>query len=555
MPQAVNQFSGIFISYRRDDSAGHTGRLFDRLAEHFGEDQLFMDIDHIEPGEDFVQVIEDAVGSCEILLAVIGRQWLLSTGGAGRRLDNPNDFVRLELGAALQRNIRVIPVLVQGATMPAPRDLPDELAPLTRRQAIELSDQRWRHDIDRLMATLEKVLAERAGARRKLAQEEEGRRRLAQEEEEERQRLAAEEQHRQQAEAQQKREAEDSRKRDGAAALAAVASAVSEQRQRAVTARREAEESERKRLETERQARDRAAVAKPAALPTKQRLFDDWHRLAVAATCIVLAGVGTVVWLMATGGGQVTNVNGNSQLADAWKALGGNKGQGSNSGVPEGMVYVPGGDFTIGRNDGTAYERPAHTVELEPFFIDALEVTCGDYEKFVKEKGHKAPPGWKDGACPPGASRKPVTGVNWHDADGFCRARGKRLPTEVQWETAARGPDGWRYPWGNDWRVGAANAGRVSNDVVEVGSYPDGASRFGALDMVGNAWEWTEDDMKAYPGGKLPARASAGRKVIRGCFYGCDKDHATATYRQGWSPAAADDYRKTGFRCAKDAAR
>ena len=91
----------IFISYRRDDSAGYAGRLFDNLSAHFGKDQIFMDIDRIEPGEDFVQVIETAVGSCDVLIALIGRHWLTVTDGTVRRLDNPNDFVRLEIAAAL----------------------------------------------------------------------------------------------------------------------------------------------------------------------------------------------------------------------------------------------------------------------------------------------------------------------------------------------------------------------------------------------------------------------------------------------------------------------
>src|SRR6185503_17696674 len=98
MPQfAAKTFSGIFVSYRRDDSSGHAGRLSDKLVNHFGEDQIFIDIDTIQPGEDFVQVIENAVSSCEILIAVIGQRWLSSTDGVSRRLDNPNDFVRLEI--------------------------------------------------------------------------------------------------------------------------------------------------------------------------------------------------------------------------------------------------------------------------------------------------------------------------------------------------------------------------------------------------------------------------------------------------------------------------
>jgi flagellar biosynthesis GTPase FlhF len=165
MPDSpVKPFSGIFVSYRRDDSSGHAGRLFDKVIDHFGKDRIFMDIDTIEPGEDFVTVIEDAVGSCEILIAIIGRNWLSDTGRNTGRLDNPNDFVRLEIATALSRDIRVIPVLVQRASMPKPQDLPDDLAKLTRRNAVELSDLRWQTDVDQLIGVLERVLVKREEA-------------------------------------------------------------------------------------------------------------------------------------------------------------------------------------------------------------------------------------------------------------------------------------------------------------------------------------------------------------------------------------------------------
>src|ERR1043165_1274435 len=224
MPQPAKQFSGIFISYRRDDSAGHAGRLLDRLTAHFGDDQIFMDIDHIEPGEDFVRVIEEAVGSCEILIALSGRSWLTSRDETGRRLDNPNDFIHLEVAAALAREVRVIPVLVQGAQMPRPPDLPEDLLPLARRHALELSDLRWNHDVDQLISALEKVLARQREARRIAAEEEVKRReaeaqRLA--EESERLERAAAEAERQKREAEEaerrRREAEEAERRRGAA--------------------------------------------------------------------------------------------------------------------------------------------------------------------------------------------------------------------------------------------------------------------------------------------------------------------------------------------------
>jgi biotin carboxyl carrier protein len=146
----------IFMCYRRQDSGGQAGRLYDRLAERFGEDQVFMDIDRIEPGQDFVEVIEKAVGSCWLTLVVIGRDWLTLTDAEGRRrLDAPEDYVRLEIAAALARDIVVIPVLVQDARVPRSTDLPAAIAKLSRRQTVELRDTRWREDVGRLLKVLE----------------------------------------------------------------------------------------------------------------------------------------------------------------------------------------------------------------------------------------------------------------------------------------------------------------------------------------------------------------------------------------------------------------
>jgi len=147
----------IFISYRREDSAGHAGRLFDVLRAKI--DGVFMDVTGIEAGVDYVEAIERAVGSCDLLLVVIGREWLACANARGRRrLDDPNDFVRLETAAALERNIRVIPVLVEGAEMPGVEELPGPLKPLARRQALELRDTRWEADVEHLVSVVRRVL-------------------------------------------------------------------------------------------------------------------------------------------------------------------------------------------------------------------------------------------------------------------------------------------------------------------------------------------------------------------------------------------------------------
>lgn len=151
----------IFVSYRREDTAYPAGWLVDRLTEHFGSGQVFKDVDSIELGDDFVEAISAAVGSCDVLLALIGDEWLTVTGDDGRRrLDDPADFVRVEIEAALRRDVRVIPILVDGARMPRAEQLPASLAGLQRRQALELSPNRFDYDTSRLVKVLDATLAE-----------------------------------------------------------------------------------------------------------------------------------------------------------------------------------------------------------------------------------------------------------------------------------------------------------------------------------------------------------------------------------------------------------
>jgi hypothetical protein len=146
----------IFISYRRQDSADVTGRIYDRLIQRFDRKQVFKDVDSIPLGVDFRAHLGDVVGRCSIVLAVIGPQWLSAAGPTGRRLDDIGDFVRIEIEAALARNISVIPVLVGGVELPAEMDLPASLAALTYRNGIAVRpDPDFHRDMDRLIAGLE----------------------------------------------------------------------------------------------------------------------------------------------------------------------------------------------------------------------------------------------------------------------------------------------------------------------------------------------------------------------------------------------------------------
>jgi formylglycine-generating enzyme required for sulfatase activity len=216
------------------------------------------------------------------------------------------------------------------------------------------------------------------------------------------------------------------------------------------------------------------------------------------------------------------------------------------------MVLVPGGAYTIGRDDGDAIARPARAVTLSPFFIDRTEVTNAEYKKFIDATGHAAPSDWKDGSYPEGRDNWPVTNVSWQDASDYADWIGKRLPTEAEWEAAARGTDKRIYPWGNDWRPGLANA--ETQGITEVGQYKEGASPSGALDMIGNVWEWTADQFELYPGSTaaLPATKKPGVTyyVIRGGAFDGNKGN-DATRRGFLEPDQG--YPKTGFRLVKDA--
>lgn len=153
---------GVFLSYRREDAASYAGRLYDGLAQHFGAEQVFMDIDATGPGKAFVERIEEAFGSADALIVVIGRQWVNATDSTGRRrLDDPRDFVRLEIEQALHQGISVIPLLVGGARMPSAGELPPSLAPVAALQPLEIGDPEWTHGVERLSVALSRLSADR----------------------------------------------------------------------------------------------------------------------------------------------------------------------------------------------------------------------------------------------------------------------------------------------------------------------------------------------------------------------------------------------------------
>jgi hypothetical protein len=151
--------AGIFISYRRDESRHAAGRLAEDLSQTFGADHIFRDVEGIELGVEFAKSLEKALAACSVMLVLIGPQWLNMTDHkrGGRRLEQPDDWIRQEIATALKRDVRVVPVLLEGATLPEASELPEDIRSLVGRQAMELSDARWRGDLQRLVDALAKL--------------------------------------------------------------------------------------------------------------------------------------------------------------------------------------------------------------------------------------------------------------------------------------------------------------------------------------------------------------------------------------------------------------
>lgn len=224
---------------------------------------------------------------------------------------------------------------------------------------------------------------------------------------------------------------------------------------------------------------------------------------------------------------------------------------------PESMVMVPAGWFTMGEEDGPAASQPQRRVYLDAFRIDQTEVTNSAFAEFVAEVGYEAR-GW-DRELADQRPDEPVVGVLWRDAAAYCRWAGKRLPSEAEWEKAARGADGWRYPWGDAWSLGRANTLESGHGgVVPVGSFPTGASPYGVLDMAGNVAEWVADYFDPDYYRVAPDHNPTGPQqvldhVLRGGSWASPREQAQAFFRN--SSHSARPNPRVGFRCVSPLAR
>ncbi len=610
----------ILINYRRVDSLGSAGRIYDRLAEHFSHKQVFMDVDAIEPGADFVEVIERAVTDCDAFVAVIGSDWVTVTDDEGqRRLDNPDDFVRLEIAAALKRGIRVIPVLVEGAAMPRSIDLPDELKPLVRRNAIEISHTRFNIDAERLIRAIERVF-EQMDDKRKAAGEAEG--------------VAAEKAKRiPKTDTDPKNIIDTEQRQPSDGEAEAIGSLVVRQGSQVgriyslyagvnVIGREEGQvivlddtlislrhaqifaqagqfalqdlgstngtyaNGERITASYSLKEGDSVGVgntllvfrpkalnehdkASQVAVPESSSVWwikiPNWAKIGCGGVALIVVialacwgcnallryfaefvpVASTVVGQLATDTALPTTAT-QTALPMATKippptdtALPSPTITPTETlavlldlitddyGVP--MALVPAGSIELGLDSDIALaecvkffggdcpdwytdEAPAHTVTLDNFYIDQYEVTNVRYFDCVNA-----------GECDPpleyGSNTRdsyygdtlyddfPVIHVSWVSANTYCEWRGARLPTEDEWEKAARGGlEGKLYPWGDDevdgsranfcdincsfdWAHSDFNDGY--EDTAPVGYFPP--NDYSLYDMAGNVWEWVAD--------------------------------------------------------------
>jgi formylglycine-generating enzyme required for sulfatase activity/tRNA A-37 threonylcarbamoyl transferase component Bud32 len=241
------------------------------------------------------------------------------------------------------------------------------------------------------------------------------------------------------------------------------------------------------------------------------------------------------------------------------------------------MIYVPAGDFEMGSTNGESDEEPVHTVYLDTFWIDRTEVTNSMFQAFVDATGYKTDAekdgasyvimdgSWEDtagvdwqhpqgsGSSLSGLGNHPVVHVSWNDASAYCEWAGKRLPSEPEWEKAARGTDGRTYPWGESINSSLANYKMDVGGTAEVGSYPDGTSPYGALDLAGNVWEWAQDwygenYYSSSPDSNPSGPSSGDYRVLRGGSWSADEDRARSAERSTLVPNVTSS--DSGFRCA-----
>ena len=557
-----------------------------------------MDVDTIEAGVDFVDVLQNAVRSCDVLVALIGRSWLNIKDETGKhRLDNPEDFVRVEIAAALSRNIRVIPVLVDGVPMPRSPELPGNLKPLARRNALEVNHQSFNADAYRLIEQLNLALKAAEDYRvleaRKLLEERERKEREAHEAKERKER--------------ENRALEEKARKDKEVLEKARKNRIVREKKETKEIERQQEIAERiKKVVSGRGKiplfigggivilfllsylfRETLVPILPVTpvetttglpLPSATTMEINTNNIAIASsTPTEFMATPTETYIasssISVGSILISNIDGMR------------------------MVYVPAGEFKMGKIGGTSIPQQ-HILYLNAFWIDQTEVTNAMFTKFIEDTNYVTDieqvgesyaylgnsyslisgANWEHPSGPNSnilsIMEHPVVQVSWNDARAYCEWANRRLPTEAEWEKAASWDEEKQlkndYPWGNafdgtilnfcdkncliDWSSNDKNVNDGFAETAPVGSYLAGASYYGALDMAGNVSEWVSSLYEDYPYDATDGREdmnSLNVRVLRGGSWSEDSVLTRSTYRSSFTPTDANNF--IGIRCALDA--
>jgi formylglycine-generating enzyme required for sulfatase activity len=543
----------IFISYRRSDSNTITGRIYDRLKDAFGEQEVFRDFDLLYPGDRFPDALDYAVNHCDVMLVVIGREWLTATQDGQRRLDSPTDFVRMEVEAGLRRDdVRVIPVLVNRASMPDAELLPDSLKPLTQRQAVVVRDDPDFHrDMDRFIKYLESLLASPEAV-----------------------------------------SPSPNRWAMGISATVIAVIAVGLIIAWLSGAFNPSSVTIEQSVETEMAAMLRETVEYDTRVPTMTAAVltltathwtptptPDARQTAEARFTMTRVAAATQAMLDQTETATLWTPTSTSTPTPTFTSaptldpldMTFEAGDSNDLWTPierefgdDPFVFVPAGCFMMGSTDeqfeaavqqcveGASEEtcrhwfdpeQPDHRVCLSPFWIGQTEVTNAQYQRCV-DAGECEPSSRVDDSDF-NAPDQPVGGVNWDNAQAYADWLSAEtgatcsLPTEAQWEYAARGPQAVEYPWGDESPTCEfANYYGCVGRTSPVGSYSlAGDSWVGAADMAGNIWEWTADywlgDYDVSEDGQLDPMGpdSGDHRVVRGGSWNSSEGWVRSAFR------------------------
>jgi len=523
MTQPLNKHLSIFICYRRKDAGVHAHILYERLRSHFGQRQVFID-DDIEPGEAFKQRIREEVNSCRILLAIIGKGWLSANDGTSRRLDDPEDYVRLEIATALKRpEVRVIPILVDDADMPGPKDLPADLFDLADLNAHKLKGV-GKHDLDHLVEALEKVLthsrdARRLPTRRPDIREADG----------------------------QSGQSKAARGRQGAAAATGRQSGQVEPASPRVG---------------EAVMGDHLTASGSVTHAPYLAAASGEHRLRMLLTALLAAA--PALLLVSVLYGEAKRLQG----SDAPPAVGdwvtcrriptpSRQIRERTNDIGMEFVQIPPGVSCRGSDvSGNVNEQPVGYVSIggEGLWMGKYEVTQAQWRAVMG--GNPSLSKNCGGDCP-------VERVSWVDAQKFVRKLNEkedglqyRLPTEAEWEYACRAGTDTAFAFGESLVRGQANVYDPYYDskgwlkTTRVGTFI--ANDFGLYDMHGNVQEWCEDhyllDYKGAPTDGSARRGEEGMKlrVKRGGSWNTSPAVARCAYRSNADSTSEDG--ETGLR-------